>query len=193
MSSGYKLKIVLAGPCRTGKTTVVNFLSDAKEVSIGDSDYWPTHVVRIVEFEQKINVANTFVRVDVELWDTSGDLKFETCWPALSRDSHGVIFVFDPNEVSSAKALDDYHAGFCSGLGTHINDSNCIVLANQKSGDMRHSNAQLSSRFSRIPQLEVSVNEDGNRLRSDFNTFLSNLVIGLSDRRDQEEMNIINR
>ena len=35
-------------------------------------------------------------KVDVELWDTSGDPKFDNCWPALAREAHGVMFVFHP-------------------------------------------------------------------------------------------------
>ena len=50
---GYKVKVLLAGPSKTGKTAIANFLADATEVVSGmDTDYWPTHVVRILEFEQ---------------------------------------------------------------------------------------------------------------------------------------------
>ena len=49
---GYKVKVLLAGPSKTGKTAIANFLADATEVSGMDTDYWPTHVVRILEFEQ---------------------------------------------------------------------------------------------------------------------------------------------
>ena len=51
-TASYKLKVVFAGPCKTGKTSIANFLADATEVSGSESDYWPTHVVRILEFEQ---------------------------------------------------------------------------------------------------------------------------------------------
>ena len=37
-------------------------------------------------------------KVDVELWDTSGNPRFDNCWPALSRDAHGVMFVFHPGK-----------------------------------------------------------------------------------------------
>ena len=49
-----------------------------------------------------------------------------------------------------------------------------------------------ASKFGRIPQQEANIDEEGNRFRSDFSTFLTKLVSGLSDRRDQEEMNIMN-
>ena len=37
-------------------------------------------------------------KVDVELWDTSGNSKFDNCWPALAREAHGVMFVFHPGK-----------------------------------------------------------------------------------------------
>ena len=38
-------------------------------------------------------------KVDVELWDTSGNLRFDKCWPALAREAHGVMFVFHPGTI----------------------------------------------------------------------------------------------
>jgi len=34
--------------------------------------------------------------------------------------------------------------------------------------------------------------EEGNRLRSDFTTFLSSLLVSLTNNRDREEMSIMN-
>ena len=114
---GYKVKVLLAGPSKTGKTAIANFLADATEVSGMDTDYWPTHVVRILEFEQvqkhsllklfakrikpkgrsqKVNILNRHVNVEVELWDTSGNVKFQSMWPALSHEANGIVFVFNP-------------------------------------------------------------------------------------------------
>ncbi|MPC67489.1 Intraflagellar transport protein 22 [Portunus trituberculatus] len=57
-------------PC--GKTTLTNFLSEAGEV--GGGGYRPTKGCRIVEFEiPNLNVNNMTTKVEVELWDVSGD------------------------------------------------------------------------------------------------------------------------
>ena len=45
-----------------------------------------------------LNVNGRMVRADVELWDSSGNHGFEASWPAIARDAHGVIFVFDPQK-----------------------------------------------------------------------------------------------
>ena len=51
-----------------------------------------------------MEVKNRMAKVDVELWDTSGNLRFDNCWPALAREAHGVMFVFHPGiELSISK------------------------------------------------------------------------------------------
>ena len=50
---------------------------------------------------QNVEVKNRMAKVDVELWDTSGNSKFDNCWPALAREAHGVMFVFHPGKYIS--------------------------------------------------------------------------------------------
>ena len=51
---------------------------------------------------------------------------------------------------------------------------------------------KLSSRFSRVAQLEINIEEEGARLRSDFSTFIASVIAGMSKNRDQEEISILN-
>lgn len=34
-------------------------------------------------------------KLQIELWDVSGDLKYEKYWPAIQRNTQGIIFVYD--------------------------------------------------------------------------------------------------
>lgn len=53
---------------------IANFLADATEIPY---DYYPTQGVRILEFEvNDINVDNKYITKDIELWDCSGDSKY---------------------------------------------------------------------------------------------------------------------
>ena len=62
----YKLKILVVGPCRAGKTVVSNFLADATENTGGE--YRPTAGCRILEFEsQSLNVNSKVAKADVEV------------------------------------------------------------------------------------------------------------------------------
>ena len=49
-----------------------------------------------------------------------------------------------------------------------------------------------AAKFNRVPQLEINVENESSRLRSDFNTFLSTVMANLTERHEQEEMNIMN-
>ena len=51
----------------------------------------------------------------MELWDSSGSDQYEACWPAMQRDAHGVIFVFNPDSQAQAKHLDSFHQAFVQG------------------------------------------------------------------------------
>ena len=64
------------------------------------------------------------------------------------------------------------------------------IIDNSTPQDRR--GVKLSSKFSRVAQLEVNIEDDGARLRSDFNTFLASVISGLSRNREQEEISIIN-
>ena len=48
------------------------------------------------------------------------------------------------------------------------------------------------SQFNRIPQLQINIAEEANRVRNDFNTFLVSLLNNLSEKSEQEEMSIMN-
>lgn len=61
-----KLKILVIGPEASGKTTVVNYLSQKSNVL--DAPYRPTNSVRIVEHETEVD--NRLI--SIEFWDVSG-------------------------------------------------------------------------------------------------------------------------
>lgn len=45
----------------------------------------------------------SFGKINVELWDISGDFKYEKCWAPCQQDANGVIFVYDPMAGKSAE------------------------------------------------------------------------------------------
>jgi len=61
---------------QSGKTVISNVLSESTEHFMGD--YRPTQGCRILEFEvADINVSGKTVKAEIELWDCSGDHKYE--------------------------------------------------------------------------------------------------------------------
>jgi Rab-like protein 5 len=64
---------------KAGKTSLANFLADASDTPSGE--YRPTKGVRILEFESDAQVSSSSsvvgkgrgTKVEVEMWDASGD------------------------------------------------------------------------------------------------------------------------
>lgn len=48
--------------------------------------------VRILECERSLGGPATAI----ELWDTGGSTDYESCWPAIMKDTTGVILVYNP-------------------------------------------------------------------------------------------------
>lgn len=147
------------------------------------------------------------MKAEVELWDVSGSNQYESCWAAIQRDAHGVIFVFNPESAAQAKHLDSFHQAFVQ--GRNVPDTACVVFAhflsssqvphyscwiviNHRLSHQERRGVKLSSKFSRVAQLEINIEDEGARLRADFSTFLASVISGMSKNRDQEEISILN-
>ena len=98
-----RIKLLIVGPQRSGKSTITNIIGELSEhVS---QTYHATVACRIVENERDPPPAvASFGKVNLELWDVSGDFKYEKCWGPIQKDAHGIIFVYDPN-VPEGEAL----------------------------------------------------------------------------------------
>ncbi|XP_076750691.1 intraflagellar transport protein 22 homolog isoform X2 [Xylocopa sonorina] len=156
------LKIIVVGPVRSGKTTISNFLADATEIPY---DYHPTQGVRILEFEiQNINMNNKYITKDIELWDCSGDHKyvykhltasknntkciciklyikyfrFENCWPAIRKDVHGVILVYNEKSDDCLKEIQQLYDYFID--QTKLGPDKCVIFCY----DLENKNPEIS-------------------------------------------------
>ncbi|XP_074642931.1 intraflagellar transport protein 22 homolog [Tubulanus polymorphus] len=183
-----KTKILLLGPCESGKSYIANFLSEAFEATSGN--YRPTHGVRILEFEVTgVTVNGRMTRSDIELWDVSGDRRYEACWPAVAKDSSAIVFVYNPDVRTHERELDSWHTHFAQDL----RDTQCIVFAHQKpSAPASKPDIYLSGAFSKIPTVITNLEEDPDAVRIEFTNFLSRLLSAMSEKREQEEINIMN-
>ena len=73
------VKFCVVGPKGSGKTTLCKLLAETDP----DASYVPTEGVRIQEVERRVGMTP----VTVELWDCSGDFKYQNCFPAISLDA----------------------------------------------------------------------------------------------------------
>ena len=126
------VKILVIGPTKSGKSTITNILAELAE---GPTEqYRPTVGCRIVEFERDPPPAvASFGKFTLELWDVSGDFKYEKCWAPIQKDAEGIIFVYDPASPNYEDTLTQYVAmfpkammlspKFCLGMANHHNTS----------------------------------------------------------------------
>ncbi|XP_018008508.1 intraflagellar transport protein 22 homolog [Hyalella azteca] len=185
----FKVKILMVGPAQSGKTTLSNFLSEAGEVG---TSYRPTRGCRIVEFEVPgvpIGSGNNVANAEVELWDVSGDKRYESSWPVMQRSANGVIFVCNPDSVEQQQQhLEFLHRQFA--LQNGLKDSQCVVFCHQKP-NTEATGAALGGPFSRISQLDTELGERSGQVRQDFKNFLSGLLGSMADASTRTENQIL--
>ena len=90
-----RIKLLVVGPQKSGKSTIANLLGELAETP--SETYRPTVGCRIIEHERDPPPAvASFGKITLELWDVSGDFKYEKCWEPIQQDTHGLIFVYNP-------------------------------------------------------------------------------------------------
>ncbi|KAL8198828.1 UNVERIFIED_CONTAM: Intraflagellar transport protein 22 [Gekko kuhli] len=183
-----KVKILFVGPSEVGKSVLANFLSESTE---GIGSYIPTQGVRILEYEKPhINENSKGTEYRFELWDCGGDQKFETCWPALMKDSHGVVIVFNPDLPSHLKEIETWYSCFVQ--QQQLLDSQCLLIAHHKPGSGGDTeNLTLPSPFNRLHLIHSSLEEEPEDVRMEFVKYLKSIINWMNENRDKEEMSII--
>ncbi|XP_078234946.1 intraflagellar transport protein 22 homolog [Pogona vitticeps] len=183
-----KVKILFVGPSEAGKSVLANFLSESTE---GIGTYIPTQGVRILEYENpQIGGNGKGARCRFELWDCGGDQKFETCWPALVKDAHGVVVVFNPGLPSHVKEIEMWHSYFVH--QQQLLESQCLLIAHRKPGSGGDpENLNLPSPLNRLQLIHSSLEEDPEDIRMEFIKYLKNVTNLVNENRDREEMQII--
>uniref|UniRef100_A0A915D912 Intraflagellar transport protein 22 homolog n=1 Tax=Ditylenchus dipsaci TaxID=166011 RepID=A0A915D912_9BILA len=167
------IKIPILGPLKSGKTSIANYLADSDD-SISNKEYRPTQGVRIVEFESnQLELEGERVNAEVELWDCSGDRRFETCWPAIRHHSNGAIFVCNPEEHNGSDLLIWYNE---FALKTGIRPKNLMCLLHRQSteridGESSIAEFRLPMEMGDITCLPLTLSEMAKN--SDWNSTIS--------------------
>lgn len=58
--------------------------------------------------------------------------RFESCWPALMKDSNGVVIVFNPDVPSHLKEIETWYSMFISTQS--LQDKQHLLIAHHKPG-----------------------------------------------------------
>ncbi|XP_038615281.1 intraflagellar transport protein 22 homolog [Tachyglossus aculeatus] len=186
-----KAKILFVGPSESGKTILANFLTDSSDIT----EYNPTQGVRILEFENP-QVTNQGTVCEFQLWDCGGDRKFESCWPALMKDSHGVVIVFNADVPSHLREIEMWHSCFIQ--QQLLPDAQCLLIAHRKpgsgpgsGGDQGNGTLLLASPLNSLKLVHSDLEEEPEEIRTEFTKYLRSVVNSLSECQDKEELAII--
>ena len=173
------LKIIIVGPQKVGKTVIANSLSEFSHTI--SPDYHPTVGVRVLETEKTytdeqisaipILKKNKLSKVKIELWDMSGDRRFESTWPAIKYGANGVIIVLDAVNDKFEGVIDEWMNNFCTELSPQI-----VTCFSYKKEDSKGIvKAKVSHQF---PNMTISeVNHSMESLLANFHKFITKLLI----------------
>uniref|UniRef100_A0A0A9YMF9 Rab-like protein 5 n=1 Tax=Lygus hesperus TaxID=30085 RepID=A0A0A9YMF9_LYGHE len=153
-----------------GKSTIANFLSEAIDYS--NYEYRPTPGVRILEFD--VNHRN----VEVELWDCSGEDKYESLWPVFLWNANGVIIVYNPENSGHIMELDRLSDHFI--VKSMVPHTNALLVANCKDPTHKPPSPDFHGTLASITHVHANVVENGEVLKSAFEKFVMSISDGKS-------------
>mmetsp|Transcript_10901 Transcript_10901/g.17858 ORF Transcript_10901/g.17858 Transcript_10901/m.17858 type:complete len:184 (-) Transcript_10901:10-561(-) len=134
-------KIIVIGPEQSGKSTIANMLANVDSApqndqeSLRDLPYRPTAGVRVVEFEVKLSNQQARnwggeKRIEVELWDCSGNTKYEACWAAIQKNVDGVLLVYNPENPGQSGEVETWYEWFVQ--KAKLKSDQCLIFANDR-------------------------------------------------------------
>lgn len=142
--------------------------------------------------EQALKISNRSEKTEIQLWDCSGDMKYEPCWPALSDETNGVVFVFNPRDGSHAKELNQWYTHFVQQTG--LREECCMVVANKFDNEYTSSSkgeSKLSNLFDNMNVVGANFEEESEGFRNEFKKFVQKVADYSKSKQEQEEKMIL--
>ncbi|XP_059685320.1 intraflagellar transport protein 22 homolog isoform X2 [Gavia stellata] len=117
-------------------------------------------------------------------------VRFETCWPALMKDSHGVIIIFNPELPSHLKEIEMWYSCFVQ--QQPLLDSQCLLVAHHKPGSAGDTeNLSLAYPLNKLKLIHSNLEEDPEDVRMEFMKYFRSIITLINENREREEMSII--
>ena len=182
-----KAKVLLGGPCESGKTILANFLTEASDIT----EYNPTQGVRILEFKNPhVTSNNKGAGCEFELWDHGSDPKSESCWPALMKDSHGVVIISNASILSPLKEIEMWCSCFVQ--QQFLKNTPCLLITHHKPGSgSDKENPASAPPLTKLKLVHSNLEDDPEEIRMEFIKYLRSIINSVSESKYREEMSII--
>lgn len=120
--------------------------------------------------------------------------------------SKGAIIVFNPEGKNQDKEIENWYSRFI--VSGNIKESNCLIFAHNSSGTAQNASKQmkfklcigtknnpltiLAKGLSKVPMINTSVDYDADTIKFEFENLVNSLAKDILEKRDSEELNIIN-
>ena len=164
------ISVFIIGPSGIGKTWIANHLADVSESL--NTDYHETQGLRILEISRKLLLSKRESSIDIELWDISGNPKFHSLLPGISKEATCIIYVTNNK--------DDEFKQWKS-LFPHLSESQVLVI------NLGESNFKQDS-WNNSQSVQLSLDESSVlKLKSEFDKFLISVYSIAQDKKEQEE------
>merc|ERR1711862_457830 len=184
-----KLKVLILGPTGSGKSCITNFL--AEKMDPIPRNYNPTCGVRIQEFEKTVSHPRAPAGECwlIQLWDLSGDPRYENCWTACKHETNGVIIVHN----GDIKIVEEDFLGWIKAFPHKMNiaPNYCLGFAHHPSGNMNHVDQKSFMKFG-LHIYHTTVEEGGSTIIPTFDKFIQTLVDKYYCDLEQEENQQLN-
>ena len=135
------MKFVIIGDVSTGKTCIMN--------KFCHNTFTDTHIRTIgVDFKRKtVDLDNN--KIKLQIWDTSGDPRFESITNSYSRSAHGLIIVYD---LTNRASFDQIRKnGWIQDRKKNNCPTNCTILVGNKADlkDFRQVNYEEAAQLAK--------------------------------------------
>uniref|UniRef100_A0A7N4PRD6 Intraflagellar transport 22 n=1 Tax=Sarcophilus harrisii TaxID=9305 RepID=A0A7N4PRD6_SARHA len=127
---------------------------------------------------------------DITEYNPTQGVRFESCWPALMKDSQGVVIIFNADIPSHLKEIEMWHSCFVQ--QQLLQDNQCLLIAHHKPGSgVDKSSLSLAAPLNKLKLVHSNLEEEPEEIRVEFIKYLKSIVSSVSESRDREEMSII--
>ncbi|XP_040117803.1 intraflagellar transport protein 22 homolog isoform X2 [Oryx dammah] len=127
---------------------------------------------------------------DITEYNPTQGVRFESCWPALMKDSHGVVIVFNIDIPSHLKEIETWYSCFVQ--QQFLQNTQCLLIAHHKPGSgSDKENPALAPPLNKLKLVHSNLEDDPEEIRMEFIKYLRSIINSVSESRDREEMSII--
>ena len=129
-----------------------------------------------------------FGKINLELWDVSGDFSSEKCWPAIQKDADGVMFVYDPSLPNHEDILTQLVQLFPRQM--QLQPKFCMCYVNHHNSGGNFPNHNIPKCMAGLEK-HIGTAEDNQGIFQGFEKYLIKLLGLISDKQRQAEEDLV--